>query len=101
MEFSRKQIIAGSIALFLVTAACGISFDTGGDSPDAERTLQAIYLQDTVKALAAEVEQALPEDKTTVKAGFVEPEHKTVPGNPGSPAQIMDDIDTSKTADEK
>ena len=103
MEFSSRQIIAGSAVLILVTAACAISFDSGGEPSEAEQTLQAIYAQDTAEALAAEAEQASPETEggTVMEVAFVEPEHQTVPGNPGSPEQIKDEIDTSITADDK
>ena len=49
MEFSSRQIIAGSAVLILVTAACAISFDSGGEPSEAEQTLQAIYAQDTAE----------------------------------------------------
>jgi hypothetical protein len=51
MLFSRKQIISVCIALLLVTAACEIFPDAGTSSSDAERTLQAIYIQQTIEAL--------------------------------------------------
>ena len=89
--------------LLLIVIACSVSFNNGDEESSAEKTLQAIYLQDTAEALAAEVEQAVPAagDETAVESAFVEPEHQTVPGNPGSPAQTKNDIDTSKTADDK
>lgn len=98
MDLSRKQIITGGMLLLLVTAACGISFDTGDSGPsEAEQTLQAMYAQGTADALAAAAEQVVPD----APKGFTEPEHKTNPGNVGAPAQTKDDIDTSKTAGEK
>jgi len=100
MESSRKQIIAGGVLLLIITAACGISFDMGGkddEQSEAEQTLQALYAQGTADALATQSAQDVP----TVPEGFKEPEHKTKPGNVGKPAQTKDDIDTSKTADDK
>ena len=103
MEFSRKQIIACCILLLLITTACGISLNTNGDVSEAEQTLQAIYAQVTAEALAAEVEQAIPEAvvETTVEVGFIEPEHKMVPGNLGAQSQTKNEIDTSNLADRK
>jgi hypothetical protein len=53
MQLSRNRIIVGGILLLLITAACGISFDSGDDEPsEAEQTLQALYAQGTADALA-------------------------------------------------
>ena len=51
MEFSHKQIIAGSVVLILITVACGISFDTDSGPSEAEQTLQAIYMQQTLDGI--------------------------------------------------
>jgi len=47
MRFSRKQIVAGSAALILLTAACAISSIFEGGLSEAEQTLQAYYKKDT------------------------------------------------------
>ena len=98
-----RWLIVFTALLLIVVIACSVSFNNGEEESSAEQTLQAIYLQDTVEALAAEAEQAPPEAEGETEAGaaFTEPEHQTMPGNPGSPAQTKNDIDTSKTADEK
>ena len=89
--------------LLLAVLACSVSFNNNDGESSAEKTLQAIYAQNTVEALAAEAQQAPPEtgSETEAKAAFVEPEHQTIPGNPGVPAQTKNEIDTSKTAAEK
>jgi len=100
MKKLKKKWQLGLIALILlIVIACSVSFNNGEEESSAEQTLQAIYLKDTAEALAAEVEQAVPaaEGETAVEAAFVEPEHQTVPGNPSSPTQKKNDIDTSKT----
>ena len=98
-----RWLLVFTASLLLVVLACSVSFNNGEEEPSAEKTLRAIYMQDTVEALAAEAEQAVPAagGETAVEAAFAEPEHQIVLGNPGSPAQTKNDIDTSKTADDK
>jgi len=88
--------------ILLGMIACSVSCSGSGES-SAEQTLQAIYLQDTVEALTAQEELAPAEliAEPAAEAGFTEPEHQMMPGNPGYPELIKAEIDTSKTANEK
>ena len=108
MSRSRSLFIFVAL-LIVVSIACGVSFDTGGKEADTasevEQTLQAVYAQYTLEAMTAAnanppaAEQA-PE--ATVEAPApTEIAHTTIPGNPGSPDQKKDDIDTSNTAGQK
>ena len=77
---ARKGVFIFILALLFITLACGISF--GGQS-EAEQTLQAIYVQQTIDAeqLPAEAEPAEPvaEEPTST----VEIIHTITPGQPG------------------
>ncbi len=108
MAKTRQRFIF--IALLLVISiACGVTFDTGGDHSDAaaevEQTLQALYAQYTLEALAAAnanppaFEQA-PAATMEIPTSTAIP-HTIIPGNPGSPDQEKDEIDTSNTAAQK
>lgn len=98
-------------ALLLVSSTgCGIKIDTGrsgNEGPsEAEQTLQAIYIQYTLEALAAEdanptATLELVPAVTQEPPAPTEISHITIPGNPGSPDQTKDEIDTSHTADDK
>lgn len=101
---SRRWFAAISLLLVL-TLACGVSFDMGGeDKPDAdaavEQTLQALYAQYTAEAAvgaqSAPVEQAAAEGEAPMEI-----QHNLIPGNPGSPEVTHDEIDTSNTAGQK
>ncbi len=95
--------LVSTALLLLIVIACSVSYNNDEESSSVEQTLQAVYMQDTAEALAAEMPQAPPEGEveTAVEAAFVEPEHQTVPGNPGSAGQTKNEIDTSNTADDK
>ena len=100
---SRTRPISILIALLLVISiACGVSFNPGGggsEPSEAEQTLQAIYAQDTMQALAsANSNQPAAQGAAPVATEIT---HTTIPGNPGSPDQTKDEIDTSNTADDK
>ena len=97
MKMKRKEIFFILSILFLVLLACDISFDGFGGPSEAEQTLQAIYAKDTLEAQAAQ-QQA---EEEPVPVVFEEPDHSMTPGNPGSPDQVKDDIDTSATAASK
>ncbi len=91
----------GFTALFLLAViACSLPSNNGSEESSAEQTLQAIYMQDTAEALAAG-QDTTGGGETAVEAAFVEPEHQTVPGNPGAAEQTHTEIDTSQTADDK
>ena len=55
-----RWLLVFTASLLLVVLACSVSFNNGEEEPSAEKTLRAIYMQDTVEALAAEAEQAVP-----------------------------------------
>jgi hypothetical protein len=105
-----KQLFIFVAILLVISIACGVSFDTGGGSKDAasevEQTLQAVYAQYTVEAMAAANANppAAPEQAPAANQEAPAPTeitHTTIPGNPGSPDQTKDDIDTSNTAGQK
>jgi hypothetical protein len=105
-----RFVIFIMVLLFIVSIACGVSFDSGASkSPTmspAEQTLQAIYAQDTMQALAASsnaqpaAPAAAPESSPQAPAAPTATSitHVKVPGNPGSPDVKKDDINTSNTA---
>jgi hypothetical protein len=105
-------LIASMLLIF--TLACGVGLTNSGgntlptQSP-AEQTLQAIYTQNTIQALAsaasaqpaapAAASQASPQAPAAPTATSIT--HVNVPGNPGSPDVKKDDINTSNTASDK
>ncbi len=52
-----KKILIITALLLVISIACGVTFDTGGEKPDAqaevEQTLQAVYAQYTLEAMNA------------------------------------------------
>ena len=105
-----KQIFIFISLLLVISIACGVSFDTGGEKTDAaaevEQTLQAVFAQYTLEAMTA-ANANPPAAVELAPAASVEAPapteipHTTIPGNPGSPDQKKDDIDTSNTAGQK
>ena len=91
----------------MISIACGVSLDTGGEKTSAEaeveQTLQAVYAQYTLEAMTAAnanppaAAELSPEASVEAPAPTEIP-HTTIPGNPGSPDQKKDEIDTSNTA---
>jgi len=81
-------------AAMAVVLSCAVSFDWGGGEEEkspAEKTLEALYLEQTAAALPV------------IDAGGSEPAavavtHEMVPGNPGSPDVEKEEIDTENTA---
>jgi len=99
MNNSKKNWQLGLIAfLLLVGIACSVSFNNDEEESSPQQTLQAIYLERTQTAQASAASQSAASESN---APFVEPEHQTVPGNPGPPEQTKKEIDTSKTASDK
>ncbi len=115
---TKTRLVFVFIALLLLTAiACEMTFDTGGGEKDAEseveQTLQAVYAQYTVEAMVSATanppaaQEQVP--AASLEASVASPEspaateisHSTIPGNPGSPDQTKDEIDTSNTAGQK
>ena len=105
-----KRLLFFISLLLVISIACGVSFDTGGEKPDAaaevEQTLQAVYAQYTLEAMTAAnanppaAAELSPEASVEAPAPTEIP-HTTIPGNPGSPDQKKDEIDTSNTAGQK
>jgi len=105
-----KRLIIFIALLLLISIACGVTFDTGGEKTGAEaeveQTLQAVFAQYTLEAMTAEnanppavVEQApAASEEPPVPTDIP---HTIIPGNPGSPDQKKDEIDTSNTAGQK
>jgi len=103
MESRKRWKIAILVSLLLVMLACSISFDGIGGLSEPERTLQAIYAQDTLEAQAAkqQAEEAVIAGPEPAPLVFSEPVHSITPGNPGSPDQTKEEVDTSATAPSK
>ena len=92
--------------LLVISIACGVSFDTGGDKGDTtsevEQTLQAVYAQYTLEAMtSANSNPPAGQEQAPEAPAPTEITHTTIPGNPGSPDQTKDEIDTSNTASDK
>ena len=97
---SSKKISIALAMLMLTTLACGIDLGDFGSSSDAEETLQAIYIQQTVDAMdesEAPAEEADPQQPTST----IEVQHSTIPGEPGWVSQWWLDTDSSSTAGQK
>jgi len=108
----NRLILCSTVLLLVVSLACSVSFNTGGEEEDqptsAEMTLAAIYANYTAEALAKPAaEQPQPQaqapaaDSAPQEPAKTEVPHEIVPGNPGSPDQEKDEIDTSNTAGNK
>jgi hypothetical protein len=105
-----KQLFIFIALLLVISIACGVSLDTGGKEAGAasevEQTLQAVYAQYTLEAMNAAnsnppvASEQAPAAVQEAPAPTDIP-HTTIPGNPGSPDQEKDDIDTSNTAGQK
>ncbi|MDP2966534.1 MAG: hypothetical protein Q8N39_10970 [Pelolinea sp.] len=104
-----RPVLILTALLLVISIACGVSFDSGGGGSgpsEVEQTLQAIYAQDTMQALASAsntqptAQVAAPQASQEAPAA-TEITHTTIPGNPGSPDQTKDEIDTSNTAEDK
>ena len=99
-----KLLLISTSVLLIIVLACSISFNTGGDETpvpsEAEQTLSAIYAGYTAEALAQPAQQAPAEEAPAAELAPSPTEitHTTIPGNPGSPDQEKDEIDTSNTA---
>jgi len=107
---SRSKLILSAAALLLVISlACSVSFDSAGkegEQSSAEQTLSAIYAGYTAEALAKPAAEQPAAEAPAAESAAQEPEaveieHETIPGNPGSPDQEKDEIDTSNTAGDK
>lgn len=101
-----KQLLIFAALLLVISIACGVTFDNGGSEKDAEaevqQTLQAVYAQYTLEALtAANSNPPAAQERVPEAPAATEIAHTIIPGNPGSPDQTKDEIDTSNTAGKK
>ena len=100
MLLNRKTIILSLAILMLTILACDFSFNTG-DS-EAEQTLQAIYIEQTMAVMDAEEAEAAPEQETVAEpTATIEIIHSITPGTPGWVSQWWLDTDSSSTASQK
>jgi len=92
-----KKMVAIAILMIFVLA-CSFSFDLGGEEELSapEKTLQALYLEQTAAALSSTENDSEPSDEGQPAAAPIE--HEIVPGNPGSPDVEKEEIDTENTA---
>ncbi|BBB49542.1 hypothetical protein Pelsub_P2773 [Pelolinea submarina] len=83
------------LILLFASLACTIDF---GGSSDAQETLTAIYLQETLDAQSM-AEAAPPQEEAVAEPTLtVEVVHAITPGNPGWVSQWWQDTDSSGTA---
>lgn len=98
MNIKRTTLLVCVVIMMLTSLACSI--DLGGSS-DAEQTLEAIYMQETIEA---GVQSSLPEESGSQQEAAVEPTptieivHSITPGEPGWVSQWWQDTDSSSTA---
>ena len=95
MKTNTRSLFACVLILLLASLACTIDF---GGSSDAQETLTAIYLQDTLDAqsiaeAAPAQEEAAPQPTATIQVT-----HSVTPGTPGWVSQWWMDTDSSSTA---
>jgi hypothetical protein len=91
--------------LLIISLACSVSINSGGEQTsvpsEAEQTLSAIYSGYTAEALSQPQQasqEAAQETPAAEQPAPTEITHTIIPGNPGSPDQEKDEIDTSNTA---
>jgi len=114
-----RRVLIGIALLLVISLACGVNIDTGAkesgvdEQAVVQQTLQAVYAQYTLEAMAAAnanppaAQEQAPAAQAQAPAAIQEAPapteivHTTIPGNPGSPDQTKDDIDTSNTAGQK
>ncbi len=104
-----KIILITTALLLIVSLACSVSFNNGGETEkqsSAEQTLAAIYADYTAEALAQGAAEQPAAEAPAGEDAAQEPQaadvqHETIPGSPGSPDQEKDEIDTSNTAGDK
>jgi hypothetical protein len=86
--------LTAGVLLLSIVLACTVSLDLDGKEAEkspAERTLEALYLEQTAAALPVVDAGGNTQPAVTVT-------HTLIPGNPGSPDVEKDEIDTSNTA---
>lgn len=98
MKSTRRLLLCSVFILLLTALACSVSFEGfGGDSSEAELTLEAIYMQQTIDA---GVQNAAPQEEETAlePTNTIEITHTITPGEPGWVSQWWLDTDSSTTA---
>lgn len=93
---SRRSTLFICVTLLLLASlACTIDF---GGSSNAEKTLTAIYLQETLEAQSLAEAASAQEEAAALPTDTVEVTHAITPGNPGWVSQWWQDTDSSSTA---
>lgn len=100
MDIHRRRIFICFSVLLFVVLACDFNFGGLGEPSEAEQTLQAIYLQQTVEAIeqSGETAQEAAEEEA---ATAIEIKHTTIPGQPGWVSQYWIETNSASTADQK
>ena len=94
---NQKAIILSIAILMLTMLACDISFNTG--QSEAEQTLQAIHLEQTMAVMDAEEADTAPQQEAAAEpTATTEVTHAITPGSPGWVSQWWQDTDSSSTA---
>ena len=102
MSVNKKRLIVIFITtLLLISIACDLSFGGSDESPDAEKTLEAIYLEQTVAAVEQQVDSDSPDSAETAPTATLEIKHSIKPGEPGWVSQWWVETDSSSTASQK
>jgi hypothetical protein len=90
-----SSILAG----LLLVAACAPS--SGGQMSEAEQTLQAIYLEQTVAALSQAAQATATVEETPEPTPTTEIVHTVFPGEPGWVSQWWQDANSTNTAPQR
>ena len=97
---NRRRIFILLSVLLIIVLACDFNLGGVGEPSEAEQTLQAIYIQQTVEAnqqLAENAQEVVQEEATAT----VEIKHTTIPGQPGWVSQWWMDTSSASTASQK
>ena len=100
MEIIRRKYLISLSVLLIIVMACDINLGGMGGPSEAEQTLEAIYLQQTIEAIqqsAESDEEAVGEEVTAT----VEIKHTTIPGQPGWVSQWWMETNSASTAAQK
>ena len=98
-SINRKVFIYSIIGLLLLTTACELGSGSSDESTAAEKTLEAVFLEQTVVALQAQVDAAGSADVAPTPT--IEIKHNITPGNPGWVSQWWVETNSSSTASQK
>ena len=100
MDIQRKRIFICLSVLLFVVLACDFNLGGLGGPSEAEQTLQAIYLQQTVEAIeqTADTAQEVVGGEATAT---IEIKHTTIPDQPGWVSQYWIETNSASTAGQK